>query len=336
MRGKAEALLSRLTPAQQVGQLFLIRCPQEHELSCIRKYQPGGLVLFAVDFENRTYEQCARRMEALQAAAFIPMLVSADEEGGTVCRVSRQPQLRKEKFPAPRELYAAGGWDALAQDCREKCALLRRVGVNVNLAPVCDLSDDPSHFIYPRSISGDAETGCQFAFQQVSISQSCGVGTVLKHFPGYGGNADTHVGFSRDSRALAQLQGCDMRPFASGVKAGCGAIMMSHNIIEAVDDTRPASLSLPMHALLRQELGFDGVIVTDDLRMDAVSGFWKPEEAAVQAVLCGNDMLCVSDWEVQLPAVLKAAESGALPEKRLREACLRVLRWKEQLGLLEE
>lgn len=332
--GRAETLLSRLTPAQQVGQLFLIRCPQQDEEACIRQYQPGGLVLFAVDFEHRTVAQCAERMETLQAASAVPMLISADEEGGTVCRVSRQPQLRAEKFPAPRELYAVGGWDALEQDCREKCALLRQVGVNVNLAPVCDLSDDPAHFIYPRSISGDAEIGCRFASQQVTVSHACGVGTVLKHFPGYGGNADTHVGFSRDSRTLAQLQACDLRPFAAGISAGCGAIMMSHNIIEAVDDTRPASLSAPMHELLRQELGFDGVIVTDDLRMDAVSSFWKPEEAAVQAVLCGNDMLCVSDWEVQLPAVLQAAETGALPEARLREACLRVLRWKEQLGLL--
>lgn len=334
MSGKAEALLSRLTPAQQVGQLFLIRCPQQEEEACIRRYQPGGLVLFAVDFENRTAEQCLERMERLQQAASVPLLISADEEGGTVCRVSRQPQLRKERFPSPRALYTDGGWNALERDCVEKCALLRQVGVNVNLAPVCDLSDDPAHFIYPRSISGDPEIGCAFVSQQVRLSAREGMGTVLKHFPGYGGNADTHIGFSRDSRPLSLLRSCDLRPFAAGVQAGCGAIMMSHNIIEAVDDSRPASLSAPMHHLLRQELGFSGVIVTDDLRMDAVSSFWKPEEAAVQAVLCGNDMLCVSDWELQLPAVLQAAENGTLPEKRLREACLRVLRWKEQLGLL--
>ena len=331
---RAETLLRQLTPEQQVGQLFLIRCPQEEEEAVIRRYQPGGLVLFSIDFEDRTAAQCQSRMEALQRVSRVPMIVSADEEGGIVCRVSRQKQLRREKFPAPRALYAAGGWDALEADCREKCALLRQVGVNVNLAPVCDLSDDPSHFIYPRSISGDPAMGERFAREMTEVSRQCGVGTVLKHFPGYGGNADTHVGLSRDPRPLEQFRRCDLRPFAAGIRVGCGAVMMSHNIVECVDDSRPASLSAPMHALLRQELGFDGVVITDDLKMDAVSGFWKPEEAAVQAVLCGNDMLCVSDWQTQLPAVLQAAEEGILPSARLQEACLRVLRWKEQLGLL--
>ncbi len=331
---RAETLLRQLTPEQQVGQLFLIRCPQEEEEAVIRRYQPGGLVLFSIDFEDRTVAQCQSRMEALQRVSRVPMIVSADEEGGTVCRVSRQKQLRREKFPAPRAIYAAGGWDALEADCREKCALLRQVGVNVNLAPVCDLSDDPSHFIYPRSISGDPAMGERFAREMTELSRQCGVGTVLKHFPGYGGNADTHVGLSRDPRPLEQFRRCDLRPFAAGARAGCGAVMMSHNIVECVDGSRPASLSAPMHALLRQELGFDGVVITDDLKMDAVSGFWKPEEAAVQAVLCGNDMLCVSDWQTQLPAVLQAAEDGSLPAARLQEACLRVLRWKEQLGLL--
>lgn len=327
-------LLSSMTLAQKVGQLFLIRCPQENEVASIACFQPAGLVLFAVDFESRTAEECAARVAAMQEASLIPMLISADEEGGTVCRVSRQPALRAERFPSPRELYAAGKWEAVEADAEEKCALLKRVGVNVNLAPVCDLSDDPSHFIYKRSISGDPRLASSFVRRVVSLSEKNGVGTVLKHFPGYGGNADTHVGMSRDGRTLKEFREKDLLPFAAGIQAGCGAIMMSHNIIACLDPRNPASLSPRLHDFLRAELSFDGVIVTDDLQMDAVSQYWDEGEAAVQAVLAGNDLLCASRWETQLPAVLRAAENGQLPLQRLDEAVLRVLTWKRRLGLL--
>ena len=327
-------ILNGMTLAQKVGQLFLIRCPQKDEAQAIACFQPGGLVLFSVDFENRTAEECSARVQAMQDAALIPMLVSADEEGGTVCRVSRQPKLRERKFSSPRDLYQAGGWEAIKADAAEKCALLKKVGVNVNLAPVCDLSDDPEHFIYQRSISGDAEKACEFTRRVVTLSEELQVGTVLKHFPGYGGNADTHIGMSRDPRPLTWFRSHDLKPCAAGVQAGCFAIMMSHNIVTCLEKRLPASLSPRMHDFLRSELGFEGVIVTDDLQMDAVKQYFDPSESAVQAVLAGNDLLCCSDWETQIPAVLRAAENGQLPEKRLDEAVLRVLTWKHKLGLI--
>lgn len=327
-------LLQSMSTAQKVGQLFLIRCPQENEAAAVACFQPAGLVLFSVDFENRTAEECLARVNAMQEASLIPLLVSADEEGGTVCRVSRQPALRTEKFPSPRELYSAGGWEAVEADAEEKCVLLRRVGVNVNLAPVCDLSDDPEHFIYQRAVSGDPEVASSFVKRVVKISESHGIGTVLKHFPGYGGNADTHVGASVDKRPLSQFRAADLKPFAAGVEAGSHAVMMSHNIVSCLDRRDPASLSPRLHAFLRAELKFDGVIVTDDLQMDAVSQYWDEGEAAVRAVLAGNDLLCASRWETQIPAVIRAAENGLLPMARLDEAVLRVLGWKKTLGLL--
>ncbi|MBQ7491034.1 MAG: beta-hexosaminidase [Clostridia bacterium] len=328
-------LLQTMSTPQKAGQLFLIRCPQENEAASVACFQPAGLALFSVDFENRTAAECLARVSAMQEAALIPLLVAADEEGGTVCRVSRQPALRAERFPSPRALYAAGGWEALEADAAEKCLLLRQVGVNVNLAPVCDLSDDPEHFIYPRAVSGDPDTASSFVKRVVKISEAHGVGTVLKHFPGYGGNADTHVGSSVDKRPLSRFRAADLKPFAAGVAAGSNAIMMSHNIVSCLDRRDPASLSPRLHAFLRAELKFDGVILTDDLQMDAVSQYWDEGEAAVRAVLAGNDLLCASRWETQIPAVIRAAESGALPQARLDEAVLRVLRWKKKLGLLE-
>lgn len=330
-----KALLDSLTLEQKVGQLFLIRCPQENEAQAIACFQPAGLVLFSVDFENRTAEEVRARIAGMQENAPLPLLISADEEGGTVCRVSRQPALRDKKFPSPRELYAAGGWEAVEQDAREKAALLRDLGLNVNLAPVCDISDDPAHFIYPRAISGDGEMAADFVRRVVTISEEMGVGTVLKHFPGYGGNADTHVGFSRDERPLSHFRKHDLLPFAAGFAAGSRAVMMSHNIVACLDGHLPASLSPRMHDFLRAEMGFDGVILTDDLQMDAVSKFWDAGEAAVQAVLAGNDLLCASQWEAQIPAVLRAAESGVLPRETLDRSVLRVLTWKRSLGLLK-
>ena len=111
--------------------------------------------------------------------------------------------------------------------------------------------------------------------------------------------------------------------------------MMSHNIVACLDGHLPASLSPRMHDFLRAGMGFDGVIMTDDLQMDAVSKFWDAGEAAVQAVLAGNDLLCASQWEAQIPAVLRAAESGVLPRETLDRSVLRVLIWKRSLNLLK-
>ena len=160
------------------------------------------------------------------------------------------------------------------------------------------------------------------------------LGSVLKHFPGYGNNPDTHTQMVRDSRSLEDLEAVDLVPFAAGIEAGADAILMSHNIIEALDGESPASLSPAVHDYLRNSMDFQGVIVTDDLAMQAITGAYGPEEAAVLAVLAGNDLLCSSEYTIQYPAVLEAVQSGRIPEAQLDASVLRILEWKKELGLI--
>ena len=144
------------------------------------------------------------------------------------------------------------------------------------------------------------------------------------------------MGFVRDDRPLETFQAEDFLPFQAGIDAGAPSILVSHNIVSCMDDSLPASLSPAVHRLLRDDLGFDGVIMTDDLSMDAIDSQYGLEESAVLAVLAGNDLLISSDFTTQIPAVLEAVEEGVIPQSQIDSAVLRVLRWKQQLGLLAE
>ena len=329
-----EVALEALSLEQRVGQLFLIRCNKETALEDITRYQPGGLVLFAQDFEGRTRDSMAETLAQYQATAPTPLLLAVDEEGGSVTRISRYPAFRSAPFHSPRDAYAQGGMEQVLALEDEKCKLLAELGLNMNLAPVCDMADDPSAFLYQRSIGLDAAGTSDFVSRTVEVMAQSGIASALKHFPGYGNNADTHTGMAVDSRSLEELSGRDLQPFAAGIAAGCDAILVSHTIVEAFDPELPASLSPEVHRYLREDMGFDGVIVTDDLVMQAITDRYGAGEAAVLAVLAGNVLLCSTDYPTQYQAVLDAVYAGRIDFDTLNAAVTRVLRMKINLGLL--
>lgn len=329
-----EALLSTMTREEKVGQLFLARCDQDTALEDIPKYHLGGFVLFAVDFEGQTPDSLRQKLAAYQAAADIPLLIAVDEEGGEVVRISKHPAFADSPLPSARTAFDLGGIDGALQNEEAKCALLSGLNINVNLGPLCDIATDPDTFMYRRSLGRSPQDTGNYVFRTVRLMGRQGIGSVLKHFPGYGGNADTHTGMAVDRRSLAYLEENDLIPFHSGIQAGCGAVMVSHTIVEAFDAEYPASLSPAVHAYLRQTMEFEGVILTDDLYMQAISDAYGAGEAAVLAVLAGNDLLCVTEHALQYEAVLAAVESGRIPQETLDTAVARVLRWKADLGLI--
>ena len=158
---------------------------------------------------------------------------------------------------------------------------------------------------------------------------------VLKHFPGYGSNVDTHTGIAIDARPIETFRSSDFLPFEAGIDAGAQSILVSHNIVQCMDGELPASLSPAVHDILRDELGFEGVIMTDDLIMEAITEYTGGENAAVLAVQAGNDMLVSSDFVTQYNAVLAAVQDGTISEDHIRESAIRVIRWKMDLGLME-
>lgn len=330
----AQTLLVSMTLQQRVGQLFLARCPVSNAVQDIETYHLGGFVLFSRDFDGETPDSIRKTIESYQSAASIPMLIAVDEEGGTVTRVSRYSAFRERPFPSPRKLYSEGGLEYVISTEQEKSLLLHGLGINVNLGPVCDITTEKGAFMYDRSLGQDPEITADFVRSVVDVMTENGIGSVLKHFPGYGNNTDTHVGIAVDERTLEELESNDLVPFQAGIAANCGAIMVSHVFINAIDPNIPATLSPSVHTYLREVMDFDGVIVTDDLSMEAITDLYGVGEAAVLAVLAGNDLLCVTEYTVQYNAVLQAVEEGRISEEQINEAVLRVLRWKIELGLL--
>ena len=327
-------LMDQMSLEERVGQLFLARCNDTYAIDHIQQYHLGGFVLFGVDFQDETISSMRDKLNEYQSASNIPLLIAVDEEGGTVTRVSSTPAFRSSKFLSPRNAYKQGGYDLVLQQEKEKAQLLSTLGINVNLGPVCDITTDPNAFMYSRSLGQDKyETG-DFVYATVRTMLHEGVGSCLKHFPGYGNNIDTHTGIAVDNRSLAELEETDLFPFATGIAAEAGSIMVSHTIVACIDAESPASLSPAVHRYIRDTMGFEGVIMTDDLQMQAITDLYGAGEAAVLAVLAGNDLLCSSDYVTQYKAVLAAVLDGRIDIDTLNNAVRNVLEWKQSLGLI--
>lgn len=332
---KAYEKLKSMTLEEKIGQLIFARCPSENAESIISKYQFGGVILFASNTEGKTKEELKSDITSLQNVSKIPMLIGVDEEGGTVVRISSNPNLRSEKFKSPKELFLEGGFEKIASDTKEKCELLSSLGINVNLAPVADVSTDPNDFIYSRSLGQDPEQTANFVEIVVKTSSENNISSVLKHFPGYGNNVDTHTGIAIDNRDYSSFESSDFIPFERGIKANAQGILVSHNIVKSMDENYPASLSPSVHDILRNKLNFTGVIMTDDLAMDAISLYTNGEDPAVLAVLAGNDILILSDYETSFNNLLSAAENGELDLSIIDKAVFRVLAWKYSMNIIQ-
>ena len=325
-----EERLVSMTLEEKVGQLFWARVPSSHQLEDLQSYHFGGYLLFGRDFQGQTLEDMKALTDRYQVASKIPLLIGSDEEGGTVTRIS---SILDTPFQAPMTLYHQGGMEAIRSDTRQKAELLKSVGINAGLFPVADLASNPSAFIYDRTIGQDAQTTASYVEEVVEELGKTKVGSTLKHFPGYGDNGDSHTAIIQDNRSLYELRQADFLPFQAGIDAGADSVLVSHNILTKID-TVPSSISPKINEILRKELNFKGVIMTDDLDMAGLADFVNQDEAALQAILAGNDLILGSSYQTQIPYLLKKVSSGELTEERIDESVRRILSWKYDLGLL--
>lgn len=326
----AEKILGSMTAEEKIGQVILARYPQEPAEQA-EKYRFGGYTLYAKDFENETEESLSEKLSAVKAASFIPPFIATDEEGGEIVRVSKYRDFAERPLPSIQKALAAE--EDISAWTDEMADVLQRAGVNLDLAPVADVAESRSDYIYSRTCGlGYEETG-EIIAEIVRGMNRRRIVSCLKHFPGYGPNADTHTGIAIDSRTAESFETGDLIPFKYGIEAGAPMIMVNHNIVEAYDGNVPASLSEEVHKVLR-ELGFEGVIVTDDLGMDAVSLY--TDEPYSAAFLAGNDLLCVSDGAACFDALYEAFRSGDITEERLDESVLRIIQVKLDHGIIED
>lgn len=325
--------LKTMTLDEKIGQILLVKYPENNVEEAINTYKVGGFVFFEKDFQDKTTNEVQKMIDNIQEKTKIPLLTAVDEEGGSVVRVSNNPKLRVEKFHSPRQLYLEGGFELIKEDVKEKTSLLEELGLNVNLAPVVDVSTNSSDYIYDRTLGENTELTSTYAKTVIAANKGSAVSYVLKHFPGYGNNEDTHEGKVIDTRSFEDIEKNHLPPFETGIKSNAEAILVSHNTVQSIDENNPASLSASVHNLLRSNLGFTGIIITDDLSMKATSSI---KNATIKALLAGNDIVMTADYKQGFNDIKDAVEDGTISENLIDNIVHRILSWKYYKGLMYE
>lgn len=334
-----------LSLEQKVGQVFMFGFPSgdpEGARELVEDLHAGGIIYFARNLD--TVEQAAALSETLQGWALssppgLPLLISIDQEGGIVARLTKGIPI----MPGPMSL-AAGSMGLARSDVsrvHEATGIqLRAAGVNMNLAPDLDVNDNPNNpVIGVRSFGQDPEVVAQLGVDAIEGLLSAGVIPVGKHFPGHGNTSvDSHFGLPVLPHPMKRLDRMELVPFRAAVAAGIPAIMTAHIVFQAIDPELPATLSRKvLQGLLREKLGFQGLILTDCMEMDAIGKSPGTVRGAVMALKAGADMVLVSHTrELQVAAyraVLAAVRSGELAESRLDEAVQRILAAKQSFGV---
>ena len=367
-RGRVIALMQHMTLQQKVGQLFVIEVAGRHATTvsdaakavnqrlygvdtpaqAIAKYQPGGVIYYstrvacagcASDDNIGDPAQVATMSNGLQAAslaqpAHIPLQISVDQEGGALVARFLAPATQ---MPGNMAL-GAGRSTADAYDSAKVIGQeLKAVGVTQDYAPVSDVNINPNNpVIGIRSIGGDANLVSSLASWQVKGYHAGGVSAVAKHFPGHGDTGvDSHFGLPEVTHSLEQFHAIDLPPFKAAIAAGVDTIMTAHVVFPAVDPETPATMSHEiLTGVLRDELGFKGLIVTDALDMGGATATYPPNVAPVQAILAGADQLLIPpQMDTAYGAVLDAVRNGTISKKRLDDSVYRVLMHKYQRGI---
>ena len=355
-------LLGEMTLREKVGQLFLVRpdaldpalsqqtiddadAPGVIEVSeamaaFLEEYPVGGVVLFG---KNITDEVQLRGLIAgLQQSSPVPVLIGIDEEGGVVARLANSPGFDLPQYESAASMGAQGTDEVRAMSA-EIGAYLAGYGINLDFAPVADVNTNPDNpVIGTRAFSSDPQEAADCVTAAVEGFSQAGVLCCLKHFPGHGDTAgDSHDGTVHTEKTMEELRACEFLPFEAGIRAGAPLVMVGHiaapNAVEGEESDLPATFSRALITdVLRDELGFAGVVVTDSLAMGAITETYTPGEAAVLALQAGADLLLMPAGLAQAyDGVLAAVEDGRLTEERIDESVARILALKQQAGLLQ-
>lgn len=329
--------LKHMTEDEKIGQLFVTGVSNNSAAthSNIKKYHLGGIILMGNNFVG-SKSSFKARLRGYQKSAKVPIFISTDQEGGTVSRLSSNKSISGHSYYySPREAYKHGGMKEVLKIYCMQANTLHGLGINWDFAPVADVATSSHNFIYPRTFSKSYKSSANYIKQVVPAIQNYKVGATLKHFPGYGSAGDTHTGTAVVNRSLSSFKSKDFLPFKAGISAGVDSVMVTHIILKKVDPSKPASLSKKDVALLRNTLGFKGVIVTDSLQMGAVGNYVAKHHVYrdVEAFKAGNDVLLTSDFKKGIPEIKRAIAKKQISTKQLDVSVKRILEMKEKLGL---
>lgn len=351
-KGMAADIVKNMSLEEKIGQLFLVNFESldktngsyyefreitDQMIKNLKKYNVGGVVFFSRNIETR--EQTMKFIADLQKNTRIPLYISVDEEGGEVARIANNNNMQTTKFPTMEEVGAMNDTEYTYNMGSTIGKEIKELGFNLNFAPVADVKTNENNTeIGSRSFGDTAKLVSKMVKQMVLGLQEQNVSATLKHFPGHGNaGEDTHDGAVSIDNDLNRLRSVDFVPFKTGIKAGVDCIMVSHlSISRVTESTVPASLSsLVMDTILRTEMAFNGLIITDAMDMKSITDHYTSAEAAVLAIEAGADLVLMpEDFEEAYKAVYEAVQEENISIDRIDNSVRCIIEKKLERGII--
>lgn len=343
-----QSIMDTMTLEEKLCQLFLVTPEaitnsltiteaEETLADDLHRYPVGGIVLFSHNLLDR--EQSQALISAYQELSRIPLFVGVDEEGGTVSRLGSNPAMGITRFGTMASIGATGNDNTAYEVGYTLGNALSALGFNLDFAPVADVLTDPNNpVIGDRAFSSDPQVAAKMVAACVRGFEAAGTLSTLKHFPGHGDTStDSHLGYASSDRTLEELRKTEFLPFTAGIEAGTPMVMIGHiSLPKVTGGDTPASLS-PMIVtdILRTELGFEGLAITDAMNMGAITEHYTSGEAAVLAIAAGCDLILMPEELSQaINALQQAVDNGTLTTARIDESVRRILTMKLEYGIL--
>lgn len=299
----------------------------------------GGMILFAKNLKNRN--QCIEMISDFQSYSRLGLFVGTDEEGGTVERVGCNSAMGGTSFPDMGTIGATGDTEQAYQVGFQIGTELAELGFNLDFAPVADVNSNPDNpVIGTRSFSSDPKLAAEMVEACVKGFRESGTLCSLKHFQGHGDtDTDSHYGTASTDKILEELEQCEFLPFQAGIDVGAPFVMVGHISAPNVTEQKvPATLSYELITeILREQMGFRGIVITDSMSMRAITDHYSSGEAAVMAVEAGVDMILMpASLSNAVKGIEEAVDSGRITEERINESVLRILEAKIRAGIIAD
>lgn len=331
-----EDFVNKMTLDEKIGQMIVAGFNgtdvNEELINLVNTNKVGGVILFKRNIEtSEQLKKLNNNIDGLNKE--IPLFISVDEEGG---RVNRLPS-DMENFPSAREVGLKNDKDYAYNNGKSIGESLKVTGFNMNYAPVLDIFSNPKNTVIgDRAFGSDVETVSTMGIATMKGIEEEGIISVIKHFPGHGDTSvDSHYGLPIVYKTLEELENFELIPFKKAIKEGCKAIMVSHILLDKIDKQNPSSMSETVVTdILREQLGFDGVVITDDMEMGAITENFTVEDACVQSIIAGCDIVLIGSGNESIYNTIKAIKdsisNGKITEERINESVVRIIKLKNE------
>ena len=339
---QAKALLDEMTLEERVYQMFIVTPEQltgveqvtqsgNTTKAAIEKHPVGGIIYFAGNLISR--EQCSSMIQNIQSYSKTSLFIAVDEEGGKVARVGKNPEMGTTSFQPMGEIGATEDVSKAYEVGYTIGTDISELGFNLDFAPVADVFSNPDNTVIgDRAFSSDPQIAAEMVASCVRGFNDSGILCTLKHFPGHGDTiSDSHYGEVKIEKTLEELFACELIPFQAGIDIGVPFVMIGHlTVPQVTEEDCPATLSYEIVTeLLREEMGFEGIVITDSMQMQAITDRYSSGTAAVKAIEAGVDIILMpQNLQDAVDGVLAAVENETLTEERIEESVLRILQMK--------